>query len=116
MKLGTTEREALRLLFSPDGGPMQDIVTREIARLAASAAAASAATLGSTPAGRFVANAAQQQHEAFTAAMGASGTGSAGGIPAAGIPAEGEACISVPFLVCLSVTRRAALSSCSTPL
>lgn len=82
-KLGSTEREALRLLFSPDGGPMQDIVTREIARLAGSAAALSAETFGATVAGRFVVNAAQQQQAAFTAAMGSNGGASAG------LPAEG---------------------------
>lgn len=87
MKLGTTEREALRLLFSPDGGPMQDIVTREVARLAASAAAVSADSLGATAAGRLVLNAVRQQQEAFAAALGGSGNAAA---VSAGLPAEGE--------------------------
>ena len=69
-ELGPGTREALRLALSPQGGPLQRILLRELAKLATSGAAVSAQALASTVPGRFAAAALEAQRAAVFQAMG----------------------------------------------
>ena len=62
--LGPAALDALRLAFSPAGGPLQDVLIREMSRLASSAAAVAAASLGASAPGRAAAALAQAQRTA----------------------------------------------------
>ena len=68
-KLSKGAKEALRLAFDPAGGPVQDIVLREMARYAGAAAAELASSAASGPASIVVSLAEAQQ--AAANAMGA---------------------------------------------
>ena len=68
-RLSKGAKEALRLAFDPAGGPVQDIVLREMARYAGAAAAELASSAASGPASVVVSLAEAQQ--AAANAMGA---------------------------------------------
>ena len=68
-KLSKGAREALRLAFDPAGGPVQDILLREMARYAGAAASEAAASVAAAPASALVMGLAEAQ-QAAAEAMG----------------------------------------------
>ena len=63
-KLNSGAKEALRLAFAPDGGPVQDILLREMARYAGAAASELATSAATAPASAFVLGLARAQQQA----------------------------------------------------
>jgi len=60
-------KEALRLAFAPDGGPVQDILLREMARYAAAAASELAMSVSTAPASALLIGLAEAQQTAAEA-------------------------------------------------
>ena len=68
--LGAGAKEAIRLALSPQGGPLQRVLLRELAKVAASAAAVGAQAVATTLPGRFAAAAMDAQRAAVYQAVG----------------------------------------------
>jgi aarF domain-containing kinase len=68
--LGADAKEAIRLALSPQGGPLQRVLLRELAKVAASAAAVGAQAVATTLPGRFAAAAMDAQRAAVYQAVG----------------------------------------------
>jgi aarF domain-containing kinase len=64
-------KEALRLAFAPDGGPVQDILLREMVRYAGAAASELAASVAAAPASALLVGLAEAQQAAAEAMVGA---------------------------------------------
>jgi len=60
-------KEALRLAFAPEGGPVQDIMLREMARYAAASASEAVSSVAAAPATALFRGLADAQQAAFTA-------------------------------------------------